>query len=122
MKTKPSGIHIKPENVTAVELYAAGHSVLEIAQLQNRAATAVSSAIHRQRKRAPDAKQMQKHYSFMSDKTKLNVKAGALIPTITNELCPKVQKWILLKTSKENYDSISSFLTDLAAEAYFADQ
>jgi hypothetical protein len=122
MKTKPSNIHIKTENVTAVELYSAGHSILEIAQLQNRETGAIASAIHRQRKRTPEAKQLQKHYSFMSDKTKLDVKAGALIPTITQDLCPKIQKWILRKTSEENYDSIASFFTDLAAEAYFADQ
>lgn len=122
MKTEKNGAKVKPENTHAVDLYLLGYSIAEIAQLQNRETGAISSAIHRARKRKPNAEKLKKQYNFMANKTKLAIKAGSLIPTITEELCPDIQKWVLQKTAEHNYDSIASFFTDLAAEAYFADQ
>lgn len=122
MQTKKKGSPMKSENVTAINLYLNGQSVSEIAKHQNRAPSAISSAIARQKKRTPEVKELQKEYNFMAHKTKLGIKIGALTPIIMEDLCPKIQKWVLQKTLEDNYDSIASFFTDLAAEAYFADQ
>lgn len=122
MKTKNAHGNLKPENKNAIILYELGFSVAQIANIQDRIPGAVSSAILRARRRSPDAVKYQKKYNFLSDVKKYNVKAGALIPAITEDLCLDIQKWIVTKTVEGNYDSIASFFTDLAGEAYFADQ
>ena len=111
-----------PENIDAVNLYMLGFSVTQISDIQGRQKNAISSAILRARRRSPDNLKLQKKYNFVSERTKLNVKTGALTPTITQELSADVQKWILTKTINGGYESIASFFTDLVAEAYFADQ
>ena len=122
MKTEKNGAKVKPENTHAVDLYLLGYSIAEIAQLQNRETGAISSAIHRARKRKPNAEKLKKQYNFMANKTKLNIKTGSIVPAIMADLCPDVQKWIITKTLEGGYDSIAFFFTDLVGEAYFADQ
>jgi len=122
MKEASPQKNVKPENATAVNLYLLGYSVTQISKMQDRTAASIASAIQRARRRTPEIKDLKKQYNFVAEKTKLDIRVGALIPTITHELCPKIQKWVLQKTLEDNYDSIASFFTDLAAEAYFADQ
>lgn len=113
------GKKVKPETLLAIQLYLNGMSIKEIAHLQKKTPGSISAIIHRARKHTPE---LEKKFNFISYQTKLNVKIGSLLPLILIKFCPEIQKWILDKTAKGNYESIASFFTDLVAEAYFSDQ
>lgn len=109
----------KPETLLVIQLYLNGKSIKEIAHLQKKTPNSVSAIIHRARKHIPE---LEKKFNFISYQTKLNVKIGSLLPLILIKFSPEIQKWILDKTTKGNYESIASFFSDLVAEAYFSDQ
>ena len=122
MNIKNQHGNVKSENTNAIILYQLGFSVAQIANIQDRFPGTISSAILRAKKRSPDAFTSQKKYNFASERQKHKIKSGSLIPTITQDLCSDIQRWIITKTIEGKYDSIASFFTDLAGEAYFADQ
>lgn len=122
MKIEKIHKNLKSDNLEAIQLYELGFSVAEIANIQNRTPSSISSAILRARRRSPNSAKLHKKYNFLSEKTKLNIKTGSIVPAIMADLCPDVQKWIITKTLEGGYDSIAFFFTDLVGEAYFADQ